>query len=255
MARGARGADPAERLDAFYRDQAGHYDRFRDRLLHGRDTLMARLAPAAGEYWADLGGGTARNLDFLGDSLPALGRVDVVDLCRPLLAQAAKRCRGRDNVRLVCADATCYRPPRPLHGLWFSYSLSMMDEPLAALDHAARLLAPGGRIGVVDFFVSAPRPAPGRMRHGLLTRSLWPRWFAHDGVRLCSQLPDALLARFPGGELDEHLAPVPYLPGLRVPYFVFTARTAPSSSTSAATRKPVCAVALEGVLENRAATR
>lgn len=34
----------------------------------------------------------------------------------------------------------------------FSYSLSMIPDKRAALKQAARLLAPGGAIGIADFF-------------------------------------------------------------------------------------------------------
>ncbi len=226
MARGGnRGGDAKDRLDAFYRPQAVDYDRFRERLLNGRAELIARLSPGPGEYWAEIGAGTARNLEYLGSRRASLARIDVVDLCKPLLAQAYRRCRDWQNVHVIRADARRYSPAAPLDGMWFSYSLSMMDHHEAVLENASRMLKPGGRIGVVDFFVSSRNPAPGRARHGPLTRHLWPRWFRHDGVRLSPELPDRLLELFPNARLDEQFASLPYLPAPKVPYFIFTATT------------------------------
>ena len=41
--------DHAERLERFYAPQAAHYDRFRERLLHGRRELIERLDPQPGQ--------------------------------------------------------------------------------------------------------------------------------------------------------------------------------------------------------------
>ena len=59
----------------------------------------------------ELGGGTGRNLEFLGDRVGTLGRFELVDLCPSLLSQARKRCeRWPGIVTAVQADATTYRP-------------------------------------------------------------------------------------------------------------------------------------------------
>ena len=47
----------------------------------------------------------------------------------------------------------------------FSYSLTMIPDWFLAVDHAWRLLRPGGTIGVVDFYVSRKHPDPGWRRH------------------------------------------------------------------------------------------
>ncbi len=214
----------AERLEAFYRPQAEHYDTFRERLLHGRAELMERLAPRPGAHAIELGAGTGRNLEFLGERLPTLGSVELVDLCPALLEQARRRTRHLTNVRVVEADATAYRPAWPADLVYFSYSLTMIPDWRGALCNALAMLAPGGTLGVVDFYVSDPNPAPGLQRHGPLTRGFWPRWFAHDGVHPNPAHLSALRALLPDHELSEHRAPVPYLPGLRVPYYVFVGR-------------------------------
>lgn len=232
----------AERLEAFYRPQAGQYDRFRERLLHGRRELIGRLQVPAGGYLVELGAGTGRNLLFFdqpggeelggevlgtgpaGGRLAALGRIDLVDLCPALLTEARRRTAAMPNVRVIEADACSYRPDTPVDCVYFAYALTMIPDWRAAIDNALAMLRPGGQLGVVDFYVSAAHPPAGLVRHDRFTRWFWPRWFGHDGVH-----PDPgplawLRARLPRHELEERRAPVPYLPGLRVPYYLFVGR-------------------------------
>lgn len=212
----------AERLEAFYRSQACHYDSFREHLLHGRSELVALLAPLPGSTVIELGGGTGRNLDFLGLRMCSLARFEVVDLCPSLLEQAARRCRQWPEVaRVVEADAATYRPAYPADCVILSYALTMMPDWRATLENALAMLRPGGMIGVVDFYVSAAEPADGFIRHGALARAFWPRWFAHDGVHLdAGHLPE-LLARTERVHCIERMGRVPYLPGVRVPYYAY----------------------------------
>lgn len=212
------------RLQRFYEPQAEHYDGFRERLLHGRRELIERLTVPAGGRVIELGGGTARNLDFFGERLGDLGAVEVVDLCRALLDVGRRRTIGRPNVRLVEADATDYRPAAPADCVYFSYSLTMIPDWRRALDNALAMLRPGGTLGVVDFYVSAARPAAGLVRHGALTRFAWPFWFRRDGVHLSADHLPCLSARTDVLHLIERRARVPYLPGLTVPYYVFVGR-------------------------------
>ena len=85
--------DHAERLNGFYGPQAEAYDQFRERLLQGRRELLAELGEhlAAGDRLVELGAGTGRNLAFLDTRVAELERVELVDLCAPLLAKARQR--------------------------------------------------------------------------------------------------------------------------------------------------------------------
>lgn len=222
----------SERLTAFYGPQAEHYDAFRERLLRGRAELMARLDPPPGAHVIELGAGTGRNLEFLGERLSALGTVELVDLCPALLEQARRRTRHWPNVRTVEADAVTYRSARPADILYCSYSLTMIPDWEGAIRNALDLLKPGGRLGVVDFYVSESNPPPGLVRHGAMTRWFWPRWFAHDGVRPDPAHLLTLRRLLPDHELTEHRAPVPYLPGPRVPYYIFVGRKPEFPSTA-----------------------
>ena len=214
----------AERLQAFYSPQAEHYDAFRERLLHGRVELLESLSPGPGERLVELGAGTGRNLGFLGERLGSLARVELVDLCPALLEQARKRTAGLPNVRVIEGDAVTYQPDGPIDCVYFSYSLTMIPNWEGALGNALAMLKPGGRLGVVDFYVSQPTPAPGLTRHGWASRWFWPRWFGHDGVHPNPAHLPALRRLLPNHALTEHAASVPYLPGLRVPYYCFVGR-------------------------------
>ena len=121
-------------------------------------------------------------------------------------------------------DACLWRPREPVDAAYLSYALTMIPDWFRAIDNALSWLRPGGRLGVVDFYVSRRDPAPGMVRHGALQRTFWPLWFSHDGVHLsCDHLP-YLLARCDCLHLEEHFGSVPYLPYVRVPYYIFVGR-------------------------------
>ena len=140
----------------------------------------------------------------------------------PLLAIARERvCRlrpgGARNVRLIEADITDYRPAIAPHCVVFSYALTMVAQWRRALDNAIAVLRPGGVLAVVDFYL----PERGGWGNGL-----WRRWFAHDGVWLsCEHLP-YLRDRLQIEACEERRGALPYLPGARVPYYLFIGRKA-----------------------------
>jgi S-adenosylmethionine-diacylgycerolhomoserine-N-methlytransferase len=223
----ARGDDPAARLEAFYRHQAEGYDDFRRRLLHGREEMMRGLDLPEGARLLDLGGGTGSNLEYLADRWDRLGGVTVVDLCPALLAVARQRAArpGWEKVAVVQADATTYEPPSgPVDAVTFSYALTMIPDWFRAVDRALALLRPGGMIGVADFYVARKWPAAGLRRHPAWQRWFWPWWFSWDNVFLSPDALPYLQSRFQTVRLEERQGRVPYLPGLRVPYYIFLGR-------------------------------
>jgi S-adenosylmethionine-diacylgycerolhomoserine-N-methlytransferase len=222
-----RRGSQAERMQAFYGPQAEHYDTFRERLLAGRRELVGMMVLPKGARVVELGGGTGQTLGFFGDRLTRMESVELVDLCPALLEQARRRAAALPNVRVVEADATTYRPAGPVDCVYLSYALTMMPDWRAVIDNATAMLRPGGILGVVDFYVGAARPAPGDARHGVFTRHFWPRWFAHDGVHPTPEHLAALRERFPDHVKHELRTPIPYLPGVRVPYYLFVGRRAP----------------------------
>lgn len=218
------GANHAERMERFYREQAAHYDAFRARLLHGRERLLARLPLEPGATWVDLGAGTGSNLAMAAERVPQLAAVWLVDLAPSLLAVAQRRIAecGWNHVRVVEGDATAFAlPSAQADVVTLSYALTMIPDWFAAVDQALRLLRPGGTLGIVDFYVSRKHPSPGMEHHGWLTRNLWPLWFAHDNVHLSPDHLPYLRACCTVQHLEEARGRVPYLPGLRVPYYLF----------------------------------
>lgn len=151
----------------------------------------------------------------------------MVDLCPSLLQVARQRIAAHEwtNVTLVAEDVTTFKPPEAsVDVVTFSYSLTMIPDWFAALEQAWQLLRPGGIIGVVDFYMSRKYPARGRLRHGWLTRTFWPIWFGFDNVFPSSDHVPYLHRCFEALHFSEHKAPMPYLVGVRVPYYLFIGR-------------------------------
>ena len=222
-----RGKDHAARMDSFYTGQASGYDDFRRRLLHGRERLWASIDVPDDGVWVDLGGGTGANLELFGSEISKLRKVYVVDLAAPLLEVAKRRIEqhGWENARAVEADAITFRPDEGTADVvTFSYSLTMIPDWYAAVENALAMLRAGGRIGVVDFYVSRKYPAEGLRRHRWFTRSFWPVWFAGDNVFPSADHVPFLRRHFEPVDFTENRAKVPYIPLLRMPYYTFVGR-------------------------------
>jgi S-adenosylmethionine-diacylgycerolhomoserine-N-methlytransferase len=222
-----RGDSHGERLEAFYGQQAADYDSFRERLLHGRAEMMRSLEIPQGALMLDLGGGTGSNVEYLGENRKRLQCLRIVDLCPSLLKTASERIarHGWTHVETVLADVTTYQPPeRLVDVITFSYSLTMIPNWFAALERAYHLLKPGGIVGVVDFYISRKWPGTGLRRHSGLGRFFWPTWFCWDNVFLSPDHLPWLLDRFETVRLEERAGKVPYLMGLKAPYYIFVGR-------------------------------
>lgn len=222
------GATHRERLESFYKGQAGGYDEFRRRLLKGREMMYRSLAAKAeGGVWVDMGGGTGANIENLGSKTEKFAKLYVVDLSDSLLKVADERIRERrwDNVVTRHADVTTFVPDEGTADVvTFSYSLTMIPDWFAAMDQAARLLKPGGLIGVVDFYVPRKYPEEGLRRHGWWMRNFWPAWFASDNVFLSPDHLPYLCKNFTPISITERTGKVPYMLGLKVPYYRFIGR-------------------------------
>ncbi len=222
-----RGKDHAARMESFYAGQAEAYDDFRRRLLKGREVLWENIDVPDGGVWVDMGGGTGSNLELFGEKIQRLGKVYVVDLSASLLEIAKQRIdrHGWKNVEPVEADATTYRLDEGTADVvTFSYSLTMIPNWFAAVENALSILRPGGLIGVADFYVSRKYPPEGLKRHGWLTRSFWPAWFATDNVFPSADHVPFLRNHFEPIHFTENLGKAPYFPLLRMPYYTFVGR-------------------------------
>jgi len=225
--RPVRGKDHGSRMEDFYRGQAEAYDEFRRKMLRGREDVYGVIDAPAGGVWIDMGGGTASNLEYLGERIATLKKVYVVDLAGSMLAVARRRAerRGWTNVETVEADVTTFRPAEgQADVVTFSYSLTMIPDWFAAIDNAWAILKPGGWIGVVDFYVSRKFPSAGRRRHGWLARAFWPLYFATNNVFPSPDHIPYLERHFETIELTEGTTRFPYQFRLAVPYYTFLGR-------------------------------
>jgi S-adenosylmethionine-diacylgycerolhomoserine-N-methlytransferase len=223
----ARGPNHAARMEDFYGRQAANYDDFRERMLRGRQEMYETLPIPENGTWIEFGCGTGRNLEFLGERISKLRKAYLVDLSASMLAIVKQRIarRGWSNVETVEADATTFQPPEGMVDIvTFSYSLTMIPPWFAALDHARSLLKPGGTIGVVDFHVSQKYPAPGLAQHSFFARNFWPFLFGIGNVFSSPDHLPYLERRFERTFLYESRLKIPYLPLLRVPYYIFVGK-------------------------------
>ncbi|MDR2171166.1 MAG: class I SAM-dependent methyltransferase [Planctomycetaceae bacterium] len=225
--RPVRGNSHAQRMDSFYKNQAKDYDDFRRRLLKGRESLwqnMLTIEPYQNTIWMDMGGGTGSNLHFFGDAIDDISKVYVVDLAGSLLEVADNRIHdsGWKNVETAEADATTFVPQEgAVDNITFSYSLTMIPDWFAAIDHAWELLKPDGKIGIVDFYLSRKFPAKNHVKHNWLKRTFWPAWFAYDNVFPSHDHVPYLHKKFKPLLFEERQTKLPWFPFFKMPYYIF----------------------------------
>ena len=226
--RSIKGESHAERIEDFYRGQAERYDAFREQLLYGRRELLRALPFVEGGVWVDVGGGTGWSVEQVQDKIERLSQVYIVDVSASLLAVAQDKIDtyGWTNVTLVNADVADFTPPEgQVDQVTFSYSLTMIPNWFSALERAHQWLREGGRLGVVDFYLSRKYPHHSEgARHGLLERLLWISWFYKDGVRISTEHLPYLLTHFESEILIESRSSIPYVPLLKTPYYQFIGR-------------------------------
>ena len=173
-------------MDETYRYQRLIYDVTRRFFLLGRDHLIDNLNPGKGAKILEVACGTGRNLAVILKRHPdcALYGLDISD---EMLRTALEKLYMRAH--LVRADA-CTFDASQIFGtpqfdrIVLSYSVSMIPDWQAALETAARHLAPGGELHVVDFGDQAGLPR--WFRHLLL------RWLAKFHVAPRTDLAEAM---------------------------------------------------------------
>ncbi len=147
--------------------------------------LLALLPPAkiAGEL-LDIGTGTGRVLELFGrHGVKGIGIDSSVDMLRVARANLAKANLPNAYVR----QGDMYRLPwdEPVFGAVVIHQvLHFADDPAAVLAEAARVLAPGGRIVVVDFAPHAQDELRARHAHRRLgfTESEMRAWLSAAGL-------------------------------------------------------------------------
>ncbi|KQT50921.1 ArsR family transcriptional regulator [Aureimonas sp. Leaf454] len=146
--------DRAARAADYFAQNADSWDRIR--LLHAPDAdverrLLDRIGEAPVERLLDIGTGTGRLLELLaGRCSRAIG----IDASREMLQVARAKLEAGGIVNATVRLGDCYRLPvqRDAFDLVTLHQvLHHLADPVAALREAAAVLAPGGRLAVVDF--------------------------------------------------------------------------------------------------------
>jgi S-adenosylmethionine-diacylgycerolhomoserine-N-methlytransferase len=181
----------AAAMDRIYRWQRAIYDVTRKHYLLGRDRLIADLDPPPGASVLEIGCGTGRNLVLAARRYPH-ARFYGIDISRAMLATAnasVRRAGLQSRIVLAQGDASSF-DASALFGearferVFCSYTLSMIPPWQAALAQAARAVAPGGTLSVVDFgrMESLPRWFKAGMRAWLAKFSVVPRASLGDAM-------------------------------------------------------------------------
>lgn len=190
--------DHAGLMDRIYRFQRrfGFYDATRKYYLLGRDPMIEGLNVPAGGTVLEIGCGTGRNLVMAGRRYPT-ARLFGVDISREMLAAAGDAVLNAglaERARLAFADAAEFDPRRTFgrgtfDRIYLSYAVSMIPQWRQVMQHATRMLAPGGELHVVDF--GDLRDRPDWQKRALYT---WLRWYhvtpRPDLFDLCEELAE-----------------------------------------------------------------
>lgn len=222
------------------------YDNFRENFLHARADLMQSVPvkKAGKNVWIDVGGGTARNLEFMPADVikKYFSAIYVVDVSPSLLEIAQRRVNAMGLghiVHIVEHDFTASSIFKTISGqegkvdlITFSYSLSMIPDKVGALNNAMRFLKPDGQgvLGVADFFLSGgeeEETLPFFMSILRKIEALFQRkWFEQDHVHLLSPALISRIARSTDCVWDERFrGGVPLLPVLRPFHGAYVATT------------------------------
>lgn len=147
-------AERARRAADYFARNAGSWDRIR--ALHAADAdveqaLLAALGSKRIGTLLDIGTGTGRILELLA---PRCERAVGIDASREMLAIARAKLDAADIANAQVRQGDVYHLPveRQAFDLVTVHQvLHYLDDPQAAIAEAARAVAPGGRLAIVDF--------------------------------------------------------------------------------------------------------
>jgi demethylmenaquinone methyltransferase/2-methoxy-6-polyprenyl-1,4-benzoquinol methylase len=196
----------APKVRAMFARLAGRYDFINDLMSFGAhrrwkgDTARLALEGRGGvARLLDLCCGTG-DLCFLaeargGEAVRAVG----LDFTRPMLAIAKRRAQARGSrARFVQGDAL--RLPFPSQSfdiVTVGYGLRNIADPEAALAEMKRVLAPGGRVVILDFGKPENVLASGLYQAYLRTVMPLMGWIFHGDPETYLYIPESL-RRYPG---------------------------------------------------------
>ncbi|WP_420131397.1 class I SAM-dependent methyltransferase [Rhodopseudomonas sp.] len=177
--------DATTRMNRMYRYQRHIYDITRRYYLLGRNELIAGLAPPAGGHVLEIGCGTGRNLVTAALRYPQ-ARFYGFDVSTEMLTSAIgaiARAGLGSRAKVAHGDATnftaqgVFGQPVAFDRVMISYSLSMIPDWTAVIEHAIACLKPGGQLHIVDFGDQSELPGFARraLRHWLALFGVTPR--------------------------------------------------------------------------------
>jgi ubiquinone/menaquinone biosynthesis C-methylase UbiE len=147
-------ADPELATQRFYGRWARYYDWLAT--APGVQSWRARsvdaLALDPGDTVVEMGCGTGANFPHLRERVGPEGCVVGVDLTAGMLRRARERVdrEGWANVHLVQGDATDPPIEGPVDAVLATFVVGMFADPRPAVEHWVDLLAPGGRIALLN---------------------------------------------------------------------------------------------------------
>jgi SAM-dependent methyltransferase len=190
-------AERAAAADAWFAAHAADWDR--ERRLHIAESaveaaIVAALAPAALGDLLDIGTGTGRMIELLGPrATTALG----IDRSPEMLRLARGRIEGAGLSHGAVRRGDMYALPHAdsvFDTVILHQVLHFADDPAAVIDEAARVLAPGGRLLVVDLMPHGREELRSQQRHVRLGFADEPllEWMAAAGLspEVVARLPD-----------------------------------------------------------------
>lgn len=144
----------AEAAAAYFRANAPRWDEIRSLYVDEREVekvLLGLIPEGEVHDLLDIGTGTGRMLEILA------GRIEAgvgIDLSREMLAIARSRLEKAGHHHCSVRQGDMYRLPWPgqsFDAATIHQVLHFADAPARAIEEAARVLRPGGRMVVVDF--------------------------------------------------------------------------------------------------------
>jgi demethylmenaquinone methyltransferase / 2-methoxy-6-polyprenyl-1,4-benzoquinol methylase len=145
-----------------------------------RRAMVSAVGPRPGQRLLDVATGTG----LVAEELVRRGATEVVglDQSEQMLSGARARLAGEPELarRVTLVRGEAEQLPfedGAFDGLTFTYLLRYVDDPAAAMAELARVVRPGGRIGMVEFGVPASAPL----------RTLW-RLYTRAGLPLIGRL-------------------------------------------------------------------
>lgn len=141
-------------VERVYENLSSVYDLTFGPLLHpGRLFARDRMALKPGDRLLEVGVGTGINLSLYPSSCHVTG----IDLSAPMLEKAYDRVtrKGLKNIRLAEMDATSLTfPDSSFDVVYAPYLVSVVPDPLPVVREMRRVCRPGGRIVILNHFLS-----------------------------------------------------------------------------------------------------